>query len=84
MRRRDLSKVSIEDAERRMRIALAKMSARQGDILLAIRFDKTSYHELAARHGITVEEVTEEFARALGIWSRCLHARLPWLVWPWL
>ncbi|ALC12130.1 hypothetical protein [Sphingopyxis sp. 113P3] len=84
MRRRDLSKVSIEDTERRMRIALAKMSARQGDILLAIRFDKTSYHELATRHGITVEEVTEEFARALGIWSRCLHARLPWLVWPWL
>ena len=84
MRRRDLSKVSDEDAERRMRIALSKMSARQGHILLAIRFDKTPYDELAARHGITVEEVTEDFARALGIWSRCLHARLPWLVWPWL
>ena len=84
MRRRDLSKVSHEDAERRMRIALSKMSARQGDILLAIRFDKTAYDELAARHGMTVEEVTEDFARALGIWSRCLHARLPWLVWPWL
>jgi len=84
MRRRDLSKVSIADAERRMRIALAKMSERQGDILLAIRFDDSSYEELAERYGISIEEVTEEFARALGTWSRCLNARLPWLVWPWL
>jgi DNA-directed RNA polymerase specialized sigma subunit, sigma24 homolog len=84
MRRRDLSKVSIADAERRMRIALAKMSERQGDILLAIRFDDASYDELAERHGISAQEVAEDFARALGTWSRCLNARLPWFVWPWL
>lgn len=84
MRRRDLSTVTQEDAERRLRIALRKMTARQGDIFLSIRFDKTPYDELAARHGITIDEVTAEFARALRIWSRCLHARCPHLVWPWL
>ena len=84
MRRRDLSTVSIEDAERRMVIALVKMTARQGDILLSIRFEETTYEELASRHGITVDEVTHDFARALGMWSRCLHARFPSLVWPWL
>jgi len=38
----------------------------------------------AARHGITVAQVTADFARALRMWSRCLHARFPSLVWPWL
>ena len=84
MRRRDLSTVSIEDAERRMVIALRKMTARQGDIFLSVRFDDTSYDELAKRHDITVEQVTQEFACALRMWSRCLHARIPHLVWPWL
>ena len=83
MRRRDLSTVSVEDAERRMVIALRKMTARQGDIYMSIRFDKTPYPELAERHGVTVEEVTNDFARALIMWSRCLHARFPHLVWPW-
>ena len=40
--------------------------------------------QLAERHGITVEQVTRDFACALRMWSRCLHARLPHLVWPWL
>jgi len=84
MRRRDLSTVTLEDAERRMVIALGKMTARQGDIFLSIRFGETPYEELASRHGITVDEVTRDFARALGMWSRCLHARFPRLVWPWL
>lgn len=84
MRRRDLSTVTIADAERRMVIALGKMTARQGDIFLSIRFDRTPYEELASRHGITVNEVTADFARALRMWSRCLHARFPSLVWPWL
>ncbi|WP_033073484.1 sigma factor-like helix-turn-helix DNA-binding protein [Sphingopyxis sp. MWB1] len=84
MRRRDLSTVTIEDLERRLVIALAKMSARQADIFLSIRFDRTSYEELAARHGVTLGQVTTDFARALRIWSRCLHARFPSLVWPWL
>lgn len=84
MRRRDLSTVSIEDAERRMVIALRKMTARQGDIFLSVRFDDASYYELAERHGITVELVTQDFARALTMWSRCLHARFPRFVWPWL
>ncbi|WP_229667416.1 sigma-70 region 4 domain-containing protein [Sphingopyxis bauzanensis] len=84
MRRRDLSTVSVEDAERRMVIALAKMTARQGDVFLSVRFDDASYDDLAARHGISVEQVTTDFARALTMWSRCLHARFPHLVWPWL
>lgn len=84
MRRRDLSTVTIADAERRMVIALRKMTARRGEIFLSIRFDGTSYDELAEQHGITVEQVTDDFARALIMWSRCLHARLPHLVWPWL
>ncbi|WP_337180619.1 sigma factor-like helix-turn-helix DNA-binding protein [Sphingopyxis granuli] len=83
MRRRDLSTVTFEDAERRMVIALRKMTARQGDIFLSARFDKTSYPELAERHGVTVDQVTNDFARALIMWSRCLHARFPHLVWPW-
>jgi len=84
MRRRDLSTVTIADAERRMAIALRKMNARQGDIFLSVRFDDTSYEELAARHGVSAEQVTQDFARALTMWSRCLHARFPHLVWPWL
>ena len=84
MRRRDLSAVTIEDIERRMAIALGKMSKRQGDIFMAIRFDDASYEALAARHRITVEQVTADFAAALCMWSRCLHARFPSLVWPWL
>ncbi|MFC0104494.1 RNA polymerase subunit sigma [Sphingopyxis terrae] len=84
MRRRDLSTVTTEDMERRMLIALGKMSARQADIFLSIRFDKTPYDVLAARHGITIDEVTADFACALRMWSRCLHARFPRLVWPWL
>lgn len=84
MRRRDLSTVASADIERRLRIALSKMTTRQADIFLSIRFDQTPYEELAARYGITVDEVTTDFACALRMWSRCLHARLPSLVWPWL
>ncbi len=84
MRRRDLSTVASADLERRLRIALGKMTARQGDIFLSIRFDQTPYEELAARHGITTDQVTTDFALALRMWSRCLHARFPSLVWPWL
>lgn len=84
MRRRDLSTVTVADTERRLLIALAKMTQRQADIFLSIRFDETSYEELAARHGITVAQVTADFAAALRMWSRCLHARFPSLVWPWL
>ncbi len=84
MRRRDLSTVTVEEIERRLVIALGKMTARQSDIFLSVRFDVTAYEELAERHGITVDEVTNDFARALRMWSRCLHARCPHLVWPWL
>ena len=84
MRRRDLSTVTVADAERRMVIALHKMTRRQGDIFLSMRFDNASHDELAVRHGITVEEVSADFVRAFTLWSRCLHARFPHLVWPWL
>ncbi len=84
MRRRDLSTVTVEDVERRMVIALRKMTARQGDIFVSARFDDTPYPELAERHGVTVEQVIADFAKALLMWSRCLHARFPQLVWPWL
>ncbi|WP_186402467.1 hypothetical protein [Sphingopyxis sp. P1IMeth2] len=83
MRRRDLSTVTIADVERRMVIAPRKMTARQGDIFLSVRFDQTPYEELAVRHGITIEQVIADFAEALLMWSRCLHARFPQLVWPW-
>jgi len=83
MRRRDLSTITVADIERRMAIALGKMSKRQSDIFMAIRFDDASYEALAARHRITVEQVTADFAAALRMWSRCLHARFPRLVWPW-
>ena len=84
MKRGDQSAASVEEVARRLGIALAKMSARQADIFLSIRFDKTPYAALAARHGIMIDQVTTDFARALRIWSRCLHARFPHLVWPWL
>ena len=84
MRRRDLSTVPVEDLEQRLVVALAKMTERQGDIFLSVRFNDASYEELAARHGITVDQVTIDFAHALRMWSRCLHARFPHLVWPWL
>lgn len=84
MRRRDLSTVTIDDAERRMVIALRKMTARQADIFLSVRFDNAAYQELAERHGVTVEQIIADFADALLMWSRCLHARFPRLIWPWL
>jgi DNA-directed RNA polymerase specialized sigma24 family protein len=83
MRRRDLSTVTQEDGERRLIIALRKMTTRQGDIFLSARFDKVDHVELAARHGISVDQVSADFVRAFGIWSRCLHARFPRLVRPW-
>jgi DNA-directed RNA polymerase specialized sigma24 family protein len=84
VRRRDLSTVTVEDAERRMIIALGKMTALQGDIFLSKRFDDTSHEDLAERHGITIDEVSQNFVAAFRLWSRCLHARFPQLVWPWL
>ncbi|NYF33837.1 sigma-70 family RNA polymerase sigma factor [Sphingopyxis sp. JAI108] len=84
MRRRDLSTVTVEDAERRMVIALSKMTARQGDIFMSKRFDDATHDELATRYGISVDQVSADFVRAFGLWSRCLHARFPHLVWPWL
>ena len=82
-KQRDISTLDTAEIERRLVIALAKMSARQADIFLSIR-DQTPYGDLAMRHGITVDQVTTDFARALRIWLRCLHARFPSLVWPWL
>lgn len=81
--RRGFGDVTIEEAERRFAIALNKMTARQADIFLSVRFDDASYEQLAARHGVTTEQVMHDFARALSTWSRCLHARFPSLVWPW-
>lgn len=75
--------VTIEEAERRFATALNKMTARQADIFLSVRFDDASYEELAARHGITIDQVMQDFACALSMWSRCLHARFPRLVWRW-
>lgn len=69
--------------ERRLRIALAKMTERQADIFLAIRFYGTAFEELAERHGVSVNQVTADLVSALRLWSRCLHARFPHLVRPW-
>ncbi|WP_338424848.1 sigma factor-like helix-turn-helix DNA-binding protein [Sphingopyxis kveilinensis] len=81
---RAISSLDAAEIERRLAIALGKMTARQADIFVGVRFDETPYEELAARHGISVDQVTADFARALRMWSRCLHARFPSLVWPWL
>lgn len=75
--------MSQEELERRFDIAMNKVTPVQCDIFLSVRFHDASYEELAERHGITVEEVINALARALLIWSRCLHARFPHLVWPW-
>lgn len=83
-RRRDIATLDAAEIERRLAIALGKMSARQADIFMGVSFDNTPYEELAARHGITVDQITADFARALRMWSRCLNARFPHLVWPWL
>lgn len=75
--------ISREELERRFVIAMNKVTLVQCDIFQSVRFDDVSYEELAERHGLTVEEVINAFARALLIWSRCLNARFPHLVWPW-
>jgi len=78
-----MTPISRAELERRFVIAMHKVTPAQRDIFLSVRFDDASYEELAERHGITVEEVMNALARALLIWSRCLHARFPHLVWPW-
>ena len=74
---------SLRDTERRMAIALDKMTPRQRGIFLALRYDHASYADLALHHDMTVDQVIDEFANALIIVRRCLHARYPRLVWPW-
>lgn len=66
-RRSGSGAVTIEEAERRFAIALNKMTARQADIFLSVRFDDASYEELAARHGVTVDRVMHDFARAVHV-----------------
>lgn len=58
MKRRDLSTVTVEDIERRMVIALRKMTPREGDIFLSVRFD-TKPHAGPAGHAATVRQAAK-------------------------
>ncbi|NLR73506.1 iron dicitrate transport regulator FecR [Novosphingobium sp. ERN07] len=64
--------------QRRGRRALRRMTERQRAIFWAMRFETTSYAELARRHAISAERVEAEFAQALRILVRTLHEPEPW------
>lgn len=71
------------EAERRIVIAVAKMTKRQRAIFLAVRYEGAGYQELAERHGITTDAVERALAGAMLMIRRCRAARYPQLVWPW-
>ena len=60
---------------RRAERAVDCMSPMQREIFLAIRVDERSYSDIAALHGITVEDVEHHFAGALRILDRHMHER---------
>lgn len=70
---------------RRGRRALRRMTDLQRAIFLAMRFEDSSYPELAERHGISVYQVEAEFAEALKILARAFREPEPWWrsLWPW-
>ena len=71
------------EAERRIGIALGKMTKRERAIFRAIRYEGAAHEELARRHGMTVRQVEHALAGALLMIRRCRAARYPRLVWPW-
>jgi DNA-directed RNA polymerase specialized sigma24 family protein len=59
------------------------MTKRQRAIFAAVRFEGASYAELAARHGISVEQVHAELAKALSILTRAVYGHWWQRWWPW-
>jgi len=68
---------------RRGQRGLRRMTKRQRDIFAAVRFDGASYAELAQRHGISVELVQAELAKALSTLTRAVYGRWWQRWWPW-
>ena len=68
---------------RRGRRALRRMTERQRAIFTAMRFEGASYAELARRHGISVEAVQAELAKALSILTRAVYGHWWQRWWPW-
>lgn len=68
---------------RRGQRGLRRMTKRQRAIFGAVRFEGASYAELAQRHGISVEAVQAELAKALSKLTRAVYG--PWWQrwWPW-
>jgi DNA-directed RNA polymerase specialized sigma24 family protein len=59
------------------------MTKRQRAIFAAVRFEGASYAELAQRHGISVEVVQAELAKALSTLTRAVYGRWWQRWWPW-
>jgi DNA-directed RNA polymerase specialized sigma24 family protein len=68
---------------RRGQRGLRRMTKRQRAIFAAVRFEGASYAELAQRHGISVEVVQAELAKALSTLTRAVYGHWWQRWWPW-
>jgi len=68
---------------RRGQRGLRRMTKCQRAIFAAVRFEGASYAELAERHGISVELVQAELAKALSTLTRAIYGRWWQRWWPW-
>jgi DNA-directed RNA polymerase specialized sigma24 family protein len=68
---------------RRGQRGLRRMTKRQRAIFAAVRFESASYAELAQRHGISVEVVQAELAKALSTLARAVYGQWWQRWWPW-
>jgi DNA-directed RNA polymerase specialized sigma24 family protein len=68
---------------RRGQRGLRRMTKRQRAIFAAVRFEGVSYAELAQRHGISVELVQAELAKALSTLTRAVYGHWWQRWWPW-
>ena len=61
------------------RRAVCRMNPKEREIFLAMRFEDTSYEDLALRLGISVSEVEAHFASSITIFVRVMRAEeRPW------
>ncbi|KPF50379.1 MULTISPECIES: sigma factor-like helix-turn-helix DNA-binding protein [unclassified Novosphingobium] len=68
---------------RRGQRGLRRMTKRQRAIFAAVRFEGASYGELAQYHGISVEAVQAELAKALSTLARAVYGHWWQRWWPW-
>ncbi|MBB3360085.1 MULTISPECIES: RNA polymerase sigma factor [unclassified Novosphingobium] len=68
---------------RRGQRGLRRITKRQRAIFAAVRFEGASYVELAQRHGISVEAVQAELAKALSTLTRAVYGHWWQRWWPW-